>query len=283
MLLKLGSKGDDVKKLQTKLGLNADGDFGPATDKAVKSWQSKNGLTADGIVGDKTWAKMFEVITKVEQPIKEVVGLNIHKLKGVIPDEVILQIPDTAKKFNITTNLRLAHFLSQCSHESGGFKSIRENLNYSEELLLKTFKSDFDVNKDKVISEIESRRAKLIARKPEEIGNFVYANQNGNGNEASGDGWNFRGRGYIQLTGRSNYKKFSDFIGEDCISNPDLVATKYPLASAAFFFNNNKLWDICDGGSDEEDVKKLTKRVNGGLNGIEDRQKKFKVYFNLLK
>ena len=106
MLLKVGSKGDDVKKLQEKLGLTADGSFGPNTEKKVKEWQSANGLTADGIVGDGTWGKMFagEVI-KEDVVIPSGGALNIEKLKGHVPDSVIAQIPDTAAKFNITTNL----------------------------------------------------------------------------------------------------------------------------------------------------------------------------------
>jgi len=120
MLLKVGSTGEDVKKLQTKLGLTADGSFGPKTETVVKEWQTKNGLTADGIVGDGTWSKMFGTtqVVKEDVVITPVTGLNIEKLKGHIPDVVIAQIPETAKKFNITTNLRLAHFLSQCGHES---------------------------------------------------------------------------------------------------------------------------------------------------------------------
>ena len=138
MLLKLNSKGDDVKKLQTKLGLTADGVFGAGTEKKVKEWQTANGLTADGIVGDGTWAKMFPTTASSQpQVVKEDVVIptggvfKLEKLKGHIPDSVIAQIPDTAKKFNITTPLRLAHFLAQCGHESGGFKHIQENLNYS--------------------------------------------------------------------------------------------------------------------------------------------------------
>ena len=278
MLLKVGSKGDDVKKLQTKLGLTADGSFGPNTENKVKEWQQANGLTADGIVGDGTWSKMFGTTTQETQVIKEdvvitpVEGLNIDKLKGTIPDNVILQIAETAKKFNITNNLRLAHFLSQCAHESGNFKSINENLNYSADGLRKIFGKYFPGN-----------LAESYAKQPEKIASRVYGGRMGNGDESTKEGYKFRGRGYIQLTGKSNYTKFTQFIGEDCVSNPDLVSTKYPLASAAFFFDSNKLWSICDKGSDDTTVTLLTKRVNGGTHGLDDRLEKFKKYYNLIK
>ena len=138
MLLKIGSKGDDVKKLQEKLGLSADGAFGPGTEKAVKKWQIDNDLAADGIVGEGTWNKMFgsqQLITEPTIPVAKTVasvgGLKLENLRGHIPDAVIAQIPDTAAKFEINTPLRLAHFLAQCGHESGGFKATQENLNYS--------------------------------------------------------------------------------------------------------------------------------------------------------
>jgi putative chitinase len=273
MLLKVGSTGEDVKKLQTKLGLTADGSFGTKTETAVKDWQSKNGLTADGIVGDGTWSKMFggEVI-KEDTVIQPTGGLNIQKLKGHIPDVVIAQIPETAKKFNITTNLRLAHFLSQCGHESGGFKAVSENLNYSADGLKRTFGKYFPGN-----------LAESYAKQPEKIASRVYANRMSNGDETSKEGFKFRGRGYIQLTGKGNYTSFTKFIGEDCVANPDLVATKYPLASAAFFFDSNKLWSICDKGADDATVTAVTKRVNGGTIGLADRIKHFKEYYNLLK
>ena len=100
--------------------------------------------------------------------------------------------------------------------------------------------------------------------------------------KAPKEGFKFRGRGYIQLTGKENYTKFGKFIGEDIASNPDLVATKYPLASAAFFFNSNKLWTICDKGADTATVTAVTKRVNGGTIGLADRIKHFKEYYDLL-
>jgi putative chitinase len=104
----------------------------------------------------------------------------------------------------------------------------------------------------------------------------------GNGDENSKEGWKFRGRGYIQLTGKQNYEIFSKFIGEDCITNPDLVTTKYPLGSAAFFFNNNNLWTICDEGSTDDVVTKVTRRVNGGTNGLVHRLQEFKKFHKLL-
>lgn len=272
MLLKIGSKGDDVKKLQEKLGLTADGVFGPGTESKVKSWQSANGLTNDGVVGDNTWSKLFADSQQVlPNPVVPTSEFRLDKLKGHIPDTVILQIPDTAKKFNITNVLRLSHFLSQCGHESGGFKAVSENLNYSAKGLIGTFPKYFN-----------SATAAQYERKPELIASKVYANRMGNGDESSKDGYKFRGRGYIQLTGKSNYTSFTNFIGEDCISNPDLVATKYPLASAAFFFDSNKLWSICDKGATDDVVTQVTKRVNGGTIGLSDRIKHFREYYDLL-
>ena len=275
MLLKNGSKGDDVKKLQEKLGVEAIGTFGPKTEAAVKAWQSANGLKADGIVGDGTWSKMFG--TKPEVIKEDVVipsggPLNLEKLKGHIPDAVIAQIPDTAVKFNITNNLRLAHFLAQCGHESGGFKAVSENLNYSADGLKKIFGKYFPGNLNE-----------SYARQPEKIAARVYASRMGNGDESTKEGFKFRGRGYLQTTGKSNYIQLGKFLGEDLVSNPDLVATKYPLASAAFFFDSNKLWSICDRGSDDATVTAVTKRVNGGILGLQDRIKHFKEYYNLLK
>ena len=278
MVLKRGSSGDDVKKLQEKLGVETTGTFGPKTEAAVKSWQKANGLKDDGIVGNATWSKLFGEAKPKAEVIKEDVviapvgSLNIDKLRGHIPDTVLAQIPETAKKFNITSNLRLAHFLAQCGHESGNFKAVSENLNYSADGLKKIFGKYFPGNLNE-----------SYARKPEKIAARVYASRMGNGDEASGDGFKFRGRGFIQLTGKNNYTNFSKFIGEDCVANPDLVATKYPLASAGFFFDSNKLWTICDRGADDATVTAVTRRVNGGTIGLADRIKHFKEYHNLLK
>jgi putative chitinase len=197
--------------------------------------------------------------------------INIEKLKGHVPDAVYNQIQDTATKFNITNDLRLAHFLAQCSHESGNFKAVSENLNYSSDGLKKIFPKYFP-----------GTLSESYARNPEKIAARVYGGRMGNGDETTKEGFKFRGRGYIQLTGKNNYTNFTKFIGEDCVSNPDLVATKYPLASAAFFFNNNNLWSICDKGATDAVVTEVTKRVNGGKIGLVDRIKHFKHFHELL-
>jgi len=266
MLLKLGSTGKEVKLLQEKLGLKGDGNFGPKTESAVKKWQKENGLKDDGVVGDITWVKINESVES-QSPLS-----FINKIKGHIPDSVFQQIPSTCSSFNIITPLRLAHFLSQCSHESGNFKSVFENLNYSESGLLNTFKKYFT-----------PELAKKYSKKPEMIASRVYANRMGNGSEESGDGWKFRGRGYLQCTGKSNYDSLSKKFGVDFLSNPDLLSTDYPLSSAGWFFDKNKLWSICDKGSTDDVVKELTKRINGGYLGLNDRIEKFNKYYNLLK
>ena len=196
----------------------------------------------------------------------------IDKLNGKLPQAVLNELPLVMEKFGISNPTRLAHFLSQVAHESGNFKFVNENLNYSSKGLMAIFKKYFPTE----------ALAKSFERKPEKIANKVYGSRMGNGNEASGEGYKFRGRGYIQLTGKDNYKAFSDFIGEDCVANPDLVATKYPLTSAAFFFHKNKLWDICDKGHSHDVVTSVTKRVNGGIIGLDDRIKHFEEYNNLL-
>ena len=245
MILKIGSKGEDVKKLQQKLGLGADGVFGPGTEKAVKKWQIDHDLGADGIVGEGTWNKMFGDQTLITEPsipqvpIASVGGLKLEKLKGHIPDAVIAQIPDTAKRFEINTPLRLAHFLAQCGHESGGFKATQENLNYSANGLRGIFSKYFK----------EAGLAESYQRNPQKIASRVYGGRMGNGPESTGDGYKFRGRGYIQLTGKDNYTAFGRAINEDMTANPDKVATHYALLSAAWFFNKNGLHKMADGGA----------------------------------
>jgi putative chitinase len=276
MLLKLGSEGEDVKKLQAKLGVEVIGKFGPKTEAAVKAWQSAHGLTADGIVGDGTWAKMFAstpaVAPVAATPIANSGNLKLSNLKGHIPDAVIAMIPDTAAKFAINTPLRLAHFLAQCGHESGGFRATQENLNYSAKGLMGIFKKYFP----------NASLAAQYERKPEKIAARVYGGRMGNGAEATKEGYKFRGRGYIQLTGKENYTAFGKSIGEDILSNPDVVSSKYALLSAAWFFSKNGLHKMADSGASDAVVTQITKRINGGTIGLPDRIKHFKEYYKLL-
>jgi putative chitinase len=275
MLLKKGDNNEQVKQLQIKLGVDPVGNFGPKTEEAVKKYQAANGLVADGIVGDGTWNKIMGT-APVAAPAPAVIppsSFKLDKLKGHIPDAVLAQIPDTAAKFNITNPLRLAHFLAQCGHESGGWKATSENLNYSSKGLMGIFGKYFPT----------LALAEQYARKPIAIASRVYGNRMGNGAEPTQEGYKFRGRGYIQLTGKDNYSAFDKFVPEDILANPDLVATKYPLMSAAWFFNKNGLWSICDRGADQGTVTAVTKRVNGGTIGLPDRIKHFNEYYNLLK
>jgi putative chitinase len=280
MLLKRGDNNESVKQLQTKLGLEPIGNFGPKTEEAVKAYQLKNGLTADGIVGDGTWKKiMGEAATSTPTPTSVAAtpivnsgALKLEKLKGHIPDAVIAMIPAVAQKFQIDSALRLAHFLAQCGHESGGFRLTKENLNYSAKGLNGIFKKYFPT----------LQSALPYERKPEKIANKVYGGRMGNGPEASGDGAKFCGRGYIQLTGKDNYTAFGKSIGEDVCANPQVVAEKYALLSAAWFFSKNGLHKMADGGATDAVVTSITKRVNGGTIGLADRIKHFKEYYKLL-
>jgi putative chitinase len=198
--------------------------------------------------------------------------MKLEALSKKLPANVMAEIPVIIEKFGIDGPLRLSHFLSQCAHESGNFKFLKENLNYSADGLRKIFPKYFPT--------IEA--ANKYARQPEKIANKVYGNRMGNGDEASGDGFKFRGRGYIQLTGKDNYAAFDKFVDDDIMANPDLVATKYPLTSAAFFFHKNKLWEVCDRGHSDDVVTAVTKRVNGGTHGLADRQDKFDLFHSTL-
>lgn len=199
--------------------------------------------------------------------------MDISKLKGHIPETVIAQIPDTAAKFELNTPLRLAHFLAQCGHESGGFKLVKENLNYGAKGLRGIFGKYFPTD----------AKALEYERKPEKIANLVYGNRMGNGPESSGDGFKYCGRGFIQLTGKDNYTSFGKSINENITATPQLVAEKYPLLSAAWFFHKNGLHKIADGGATDAVVTSITKRVNGGVLGLKDRIDHFKEYYELLK
>ena len=172
-----------LKSLQTKIGVTADGNFGPGTLKAAMAY---------------------------------------YKL----------------------TPERAAHFFAQTAHESGNFTAFSENLNYSAQGLQNIFGKYFPGNLNE-----------SYARNPEKIANRVYASRMGNGDEASGDGWKYRGRGALQLTGKSNYQAFADYLKKpEVVTSPDLVSTVYAFESAMFFFDKNKLWSICDKGVNDASI-----------------------------
>ena len=201
-----------LKNLQSKIGVTADGAFGPGTLKAAMAY---------------------------------------YKM----------------------TPERAAHFFAQTAHETGGFKAFSENLNYSADGLQKIFGKYFP-----------GLLEEQYARNPEKIANRVYADRMGNGNEASGDGWKYRGRGALQLTGKANYQAFADYLKNPLImEQPDLVAGELAFESAMFFFDKNKLWDICDKGVTKETILALTKRINGGTHGLADREEKTFKYYGYLK
>lgn len=169
--------------------------------------------------------------------------------------------------------LYAAHFFGQCAHESGNFTTFIENLNYSADRLVQVFPRFFP----------NLEIASHYNRRPELIANRVYADRLGNGSEASGDGWRYRGRGAIQLTGRANYKSFSDYESDpNILLTPDRVATDLAIESALFFFDHNKLWSYCNAGVDDATIIALTKRINGGTNGIDDRIKKTREFAAIL-
>lgn len=196
--------------------------------------------------------------------------VELQKKIGVNPDGA--WGPGTLKAaaayYKLNRN-RAAHFFAQCAHESGNWKATSENLNYGAKGLRGIFGKYFPTD----------ALARQYERQPQKIANRVYANRMGNGPESSGDGWKFRGRGFLQLTGHDNFKAFSDYISRpDVMTNPDLVAGELAIESALWFFDRNKLWSICDQGITDAAILALTKRINGGTHGLDDRKLKTKKY-----
>lgn len=195
--------------------------------------------------------------------------MNISKLNGIIPNQVLNALTtDFLVKTNINGPLRLSNFLGQTEEESGKFTREVENLNYRAQALLEIFPSHFsDIND-----------ATSYDHQPEKIANRIYANRMGNGDDASGDGWKYRGRGDLQITGKANYQALQNWLNQDndnpidLINNPDLIETApYDLLSAAWFFTANNIWSICDKGVDETTVSAVTRKVNGGETNLAQR------------
>jgi len=198
--------------------------------------------------------------------------INLQKKIGVTADGAFG--PGTFKRaaayYKLSSN-RAAHFFAQTAHESGNFKTFSENLNYSAKGLRQIFGKYFKTD----------MQAQMYARQPQRIANRVYANRMGNGPESSGDGWLFRGRGALQLTGRETYQAFANYVRRpDIMDNPDIVATELAFESALWFFDRNKLWSICDKGVNDAAILALSSRINGSSkpHGLDDRKAKTKKY-----
>lgn len=177
---------------------------------------------------------------------------------------------DLLPLYEINTDYRLAGFFSQTAHESLDYTALKENLNYSWQGLRKTFPKYFQNN----------AIAQQYQRQPEKIANRVYANRMGNGPESSGDGWNYRGRGVLQLTGKNNYKSFADSIGYDLGDVVEYLETiKGALESALYYWKRNNLNRFCD----KQDNIGLTKAINGGLNGLDDRVARYNRYLKIIR
>jgi putative chitinase len=181
------------------------------------------------------------------------------------PETAKLWLPyvlESARRFGFEKPARMAMWLAQCGHESQGFSRLEENLNYSAAALRKTWPSRFP----------SDEAAQRYARQPEKIANYVYASRMGNGDEASGDGWAYRGRGLIQITGKDNYRECSKVLGEDFVRAPDLLELpRYAALSAGWFWHSRGLNQLADGG----EIELVTKRINGSLNGLADRKRRW--------
>lgn len=196
--------------------------------------------------------------------------IDSHTCDASMADKWVDALNETCEKFEINTPERIAGFLSQVAHESGGFKFVVENLNYSAQALRTVFGKYFT----------DDSQANAYARQPERIANKVYANRMGNGDEASGDGFKYRGRGLIQLTGKDNYTAFGNACAIAAVDHPEFLADpEFAAISAGWFWNTRHLNNYADAG----DVVGMTKRINGGTNGIDDRELRYKKlidYFN---
>jgi predicted chitinase len=261
MILKRGSTGPDVRTLQAQLAKHGyyngiiDGDFGPLTEAAARQFQATHRLGVDGVVGLITRAAIGmerqQLILNTEHLVA--MGATRENAEKHI-DSMRLLMP----QHGIDTPKRVHHFLAQIFHESGNLRVTRENMNYSAARLLQIFPRYFT-------------RAEALAfqGQPERIANRVYAGRNGNGPETSGDGWRFRGRGLIQLTGKRNYYNFAQWVREDVIAHPERVAGPLAVDVAVWYWIANGLNELAD----QDDIRLVTQRINGGQHGIEDRRR----------
>jgi len=276
MIIRNGSTGDDVKKIQEKLGLKVDGVFGPGTELAVKKWQTENGLMSDGIVGDGTWNKMFG-----SEPSHVVSNgvLDLNKLKGILPQSIFDILPDAFTKYEINTPLRVSHFLGQIAHESGDFTIKTESMNYTTpSRIVDIWPSRFNLDGSK-----DKKNANKYIKNQELLAEAVYGGRMGNNNP--GDGFRFRGGGFLQLTGKEAYQGYAKYLGKSVEETADLLRSenKYAMDAACWeYVINKKLNPIADQGMTEEIIVIITRKINGGIIGLDDRRTKVKHYYSIL-
>lgn len=211
---------------------------------------------------------------------------HLQAVKVKEPEKWLPFIRETCERYQINTKNRIASFLAQTAHESGGYTMLEENLNYSDATMAAVWPNRFAVQepdpnkpgktrakKDEKGKNIPNAFAKALHRKPEAIANTVYSNRMGNGTIESGEGWKHRGMGLKQLTGKDNHKRCGDALGADFVSNPELLLEpKWAALSSGWFYSVNRLSDYAD----KDDLEGQTKKINGGLIGIDDRKKRYK-------
>ena len=200
---------------------------------------------------------------------------HLQKTVGTVADGAFG--PDTARKIVSHygyTPLQGAHLLGQCYHESAGFTVSVENLNYSASSIVRVWPSRF----------ASLAEAKPFARNPMRLANNVYAGRMGNGDEESGEGFKYRGRGFIQLTGKDNYRAFSEAVNRPgLVEDPEPVAVEYAFVAAVWYFGSNGLFVLARNGVDDDTIKKVTRRVNGGYHGLEERMEWTRKIYEWLK
>ena len=274
MVLKNGSSGSLVEKLQQKLGLKADGAFGPGTEAALKKWQTENGLTSDGIAGEQTLAKLG-ISTKAapDAPV------DFNSLKGKVPAAVLELMPTAFAKYGITTAIRAAHFIAQIAHESGNFTIKTESLYYTTpQLIVTIWPSRFNLD-----GSGGKKNAGDYIKNEEKLAESVYGGRMGNNNP--GDGFRFRGGGFLQLTGKDAFQGYAKYLGKSVEETSDLLRSDnfYALDAALWeYCINMKLNAVADQGNTSDIVKKITRTVNGGYNGLDERQENFDKFYGTL-
>lgn len=294
-MLKKGDRGSNVLNLQQMLSqvmsvdFTPNGIFGPKTDAAVRAFQKANGLTVDGKVGIKTYAVLADLVGTPEvEPANEgdyFIGVEHLQSLGVSAaksEEVLDPLNKAIVKYNLITVNRMAAFVANIVHESGAFEKLSENLNYSAKRLAAVWPKRFGVNG------APNELACSIASNPEAIANNVYANRMGNGDVASGDGWLYRGRGPIGITGKAMYRKCGEAIGVDLVANPELLEqpTDACFESAAWYFQQAgciKHADVgnFDGVCDLINIGRATPKVGDAI-GYSERYALYKKLRQML-